>query len=103
MEHFPYPAVVRLVRYAAHYWHTIDGETALRGVNLIELPFRRFLAAIYYWLMERTAGKEEDRVRLHEELHSPLEGTDPDKVSQEVVDDEMAIFQAAMARQGASG
>ena len=94
---------MRLVRYAAHYWHAIDGETALRNVNLLELPPRRFLAAIYNWLMERLAAKEEDRVRLHEELHSPLEGTDPDKVSQEVVDDEMAIFQAAMARQGAKG
>jgi hypothetical protein len=103
VEHFPYQAVVRLVRYAAHYWHAIDGEAALRGVNLLELPMRRFLAAIYHWLMEHTAPKEEDRLRLHEELHSPLPGADPDKVSQEVIDDEMAIFQASMARQGAKG
>lgn len=102
MGHFPYPAVVRLVRYAAHYWHTIDGQCALRGVDLVKLPFRRFLAAIYTWLIENTAPKEEDRVRLHEELHSPLPGSDPDKVAPEVIEDEMAIFRASMARSGGS-
>jgi hypothetical protein len=103
VERFPYEAVVRLVRFAAHYWTTIDGQCALRGINLLALPPRRFFAAIYTWLMENTAPKEEDRLRLHEEIHSPLEGTDPDKVSQKVIDEEMAIMRASMARQGAKG
>lgn len=91
---------MRLTRYAAHFWHAIDGQAALAGVNLLALPPRRFYAAVYQWLMEHTTQKEEDRIRLHEELHSPLEGADPDKVSADVIEDEMAIFNASMGRQG---
>lgn len=53
--------------------------------------------------MDRMAmAKEEDFKAWHDELFSPLTGQDPDKVTQDVVEDEMAAFMA-LTRQTSGG
>lgn len=85
---------MRLIQVAEHYWYEIDGETALAGVDLTRLPFRRFIAAILMWTNPRGARKEADLEEFNTWLFSPLEGGDIDNVSQEVIDNEMAAFRA---------
>lgn len=84
---------MRLIQIAEHYWWEIDGQVALSGgVELTRLPFRRFLLAILAWA--RPVHKEEETQRFDDWLASPFPGVDPDRVSPEVIDDELAAFSA---------
>jgi hypothetical protein len=94
---------VRLTQIAEHYWFEIDGEAALAGVDLTRLPFRRYLAAVMSWANPRGARKEDELEQYNEWLFSPFEGTDPDKVTPEVVESEMAAFRAFAQQAGGAG
>lgn len=85
---------MRLIGIAEHYWWEIDGETALTGTDLMRLPFRRFLTAVLMWANPRGARKPDENREFEEWLFSPLSGVDPDRVTQDVIDDEMAAFRA---------
>jgi hypothetical protein len=37
----------RLIRLAREHWVTLDGDAALLGLDLLALPFDRFLNAVY--------------------------------------------------------
>ena len=95
MVGFPYPAVVRLVGGAAANWWEFDGTCALAGCDPLELPFNRFLAAVYAWFVRGITDPKE-HVKFYEELISPLPGSNPDRVSDRVIEDELAAFGAAM-------
>lgn len=48
---------------------------------------------VYAWCLDRMAGAtKEEFDTWHEELFAPLEGVDPDRVTQQVVDEEMSLF-----------
>lgn len=85
---------MRLTQIAEHYWFELDGETALSGVDLARLPFRRFLLAVMMWANPRGARKDLELEEYNTWLFSPFEGADIDNVSQEVIDQEMAAFRA---------
>lgn len=91
---------MRLIQIAEHYWYEIDGETALAGVDLMRLPFRRFLNAVRFWAKPKAYNEETQRdlERFEEWLYSPFEAVDPDIVSEEIIEAEMAAFKA-FARQ----
>jgi hypothetical protein len=93
---------VRLSQIAEHYWYEIDGETALRGVDLMRLPFRRFLTAVLSWANPRGARSDEDLATFNTWLYGPLSGADPDKVTPEVIENEMAAFSAFQKQAGGS-
>jgi hypothetical protein len=98
----PYEACVRLVAFAGHYWEAFDGELASRQVDPLDLPVNRFLNAIYAFLLNEIRGNGMQRVQIDEaktslenELSKPLPGAKRMKVSDSVVNDEMALFRAA--------
>lgn len=37
----------KLLRLAQEHWVTLDGDAALTGIDLLSLPFDRFLNAVY--------------------------------------------------------
>lgn len=84
----PYQAAVRLSATAAGNWAYLDGTYSGQGVNLLALPFHRFLNVVYVWALGTLHDKDE-RERWLEELHSPLPGDDP----QRDVDPEAEIAQ----------
>jgi hypothetical protein len=91
---------VRLISIAEHYWYEIDGPAALAGVNLMRLPFRRFLLAVLSW----ARPYKEDEIKTFDEwLYSPLAPLDPDRVSEDVIEDEMAAFRAFSKQAGGLG
>lgn len=53
----------RLLQLAARDWVEIDGEAALRESDLLQLPFDRFLNAIYHW---ETRDRPPEAVRKFE-------------------------------------
>ena len=91
---------MRLTQLAEHYWYEIDGETALAGVDLTRLPFRRFLAAVLMWLNPRGVRNEQELIEFEAMLYSPLVGRDPDKVDQSIVQAEMDAFTAFAKQAG---
>jgi len=93
---------VRLVQIADRYWWEIDGETALAGVDLMRLPFRRFIAAVMSWANPRGSRKEEDLREYEEWLFSPFSGVDPDRVTDDVIESEMEAFRAFAKQAGGS-
>lgn len=93
---------MRLTQIAERYWYEIDGEAALAGIDLMRLPFRRFLLAILTWANPRGARKDQELEDWNTWLFSPFTADDPDKVSEEVIEDEMAAF-AAFAKQTGGG
>lgn len=95
MGGFPYPAAVRLVAYARTNWWQIDGEAAASGVDPFKLPFNRFLNFIYHWCLTHVMPTEELKAQQWlDELFRPLPGSNPDAVSPDTVDEEMALFRA---------
>jgi hypothetical protein len=76
----PYPRAVRLALTAAGNWARIDGQYAGQGVDLLDLPFSRFLNVVQVWALERLSG--EDAERWLDELDRPLPGQ-PDRFNGE--------------------
>jgi hypothetical protein len=96
---FSYRAVCGLIYLADHFWAEIDGACARRGVDPLSLGFDRFLNLIYSWACERVQHDENGRAELDEALFGTEErdrrrGLRGDNVSQEVVDEEWALFNA---------
>ena len=87
----PYPTVARLYGIAAGNWAQIDGEAALRGVDLIRLPLDRFCNAVYAYSVEHVEDREEFDYRLTQPVPGRVRDTDPE---QELA--EFAAFMAAM-------
>jgi hypothetical protein len=68
----PYQKAVRLSAVAASNWERIDGFYAGKGVNILDLPFSRFLSVVYVWATERMSS--EDAEKFDQELLKPLRG-----------------------------
>lgn len=66
----PYQTAARLSGTAAVNWVQIDGTYSGQGVNILHLPFHRFLNVVFAWCAERIP--EEDRERWLVELETPL-------------------------------
>jgi hypothetical protein len=92
----PYPAVVRLVHYAAEYWGVIDGECASRGLDPFDLPFQRFLNFIYYWVINRIPAEEQEGWEFS--LTEPLPWEKKTDVSPMTVEKEREAFDAFYAQ-----
>lgn len=89
----PYAAASRLQGLAEYYWEDFDGYCAAKGIRPFELDYSAFLSLIRFWALEG-AGTEE-REKFERQIEAPETGIDPDKVSQQVVDDEMEVFWSA--------
>jgi hypothetical protein len=89
----PYTAVVRLVLIAGEHWTILDGQAALRGHDLLDLPIRRFLNAVYAWAVERVGDRAEFDALLGEQDL----GVD---VTPEQVQEELADFGSFMQAVG---
>lgn len=68
-----YEAAVRLSATAAGNWSYIDGTYSGQGVDLLTLPFDRFLNVIFTWSLNTMHDAEERRKWLAE-LDGPLPG-----------------------------
>jgi hypothetical protein len=77
----PYPRNVRLALTATGNWTRIDGQYSGQGVELLNLPFSRFLSVVEHWALERMTG--EDAERWLAELDRPLPGTPDGQFSEE--------------------
>ena len=64
---------MRLISIAEDNWERIDGEMAGRGVDLMEIPFDRFLNAIYAFVV-RSFQDEKDRTKFEVRLNLPMPG-----------------------------
>jgi len=94
---FSYPAVAGLIRIADEFWPEIDGTCARTGFDPLGLPFDRFLNLIYSWACERVQYSENGRTELDDALfgeQARRNRAEPDSVAPEVVEEEMALFQA---------
>lgn len=104
----PYDGCVRLVAYAAFYWEAFDGELASRGVDPLSLPFDRFLNAVYAFMISelrnlggmQPVSLDEAKNKLDADLAKPIPGRRQRRVSEAVVQDEMALFAAAAGSSG---
>jgi hypothetical protein len=97
----PYTECLKLIAIAQGNWGFFDGWCASQGINLFDLPFRRFLNLIYYKAVSSAAnGGEEEVAKFEAWLESPIPGREP---SARVVEDEMAQFMAATGAREASG
>ena len=70
----PYPRAVRLALTAAGNWTRIDGQFTGQGIDLLRLPFSRFLSVVEFWALERMSS--EDAQQWLAELDLPLPGSD---------------------------
>ena len=80
-----YQAAVRLSATASGNWTLIDGTYAGKGVNILDLPFSRFLNVIYVWAT--TNQSQEDAEKWIAQLELPLPG-EPE--TSQSADDELA-------------
>ena len=87
---FSYAAVYRLFGIAGVYWREIDGESAGKGFDPLELPLNRFLNFIYYWLKSHVDPEKWESVEA--EIFAPFTVGDPDAVPTEVAEEEMSLF-----------
>jgi hypothetical protein len=88
----PYPVTVRLTLIAGERWPEIDGETALKGVDLTRIPLDRYLNAIYVWCLERIEPDKRDQWLF--QLAQPIPGREvPVDVEAEM--DDFAAFASA--------
>jgi hypothetical protein len=91
----PYFIAARLFYAAITHWDKIDGQAALKGVDLLALPMHRFLNAIHYWMLERV-----ENVDVYEyNLTKPPPGT---RVTERVIQGELDAFQSLIGG-GAGG
>lgn len=66
--------MIRLIGIAESNWWVIDGDAAVAGVDLLALPFRRFIAALYVIARRSAASRGEDELKKWESwLMSPLQ------------------------------
>lgn len=68
-----YQASVRLSETAVHNWARIDGEYTGKGVDLLALPFPRFLNVVYVWALEHQS--QEDAEAWVAGLEKPIHRT----------------------------
>lgn len=92
MGRFSYPGLFRLFILTAYHWREIDGKSAGQGLDPTSLPLRRFLNYVYTTFVENLTA--EDREKFDTELFAPLPGTNPDAVTEAVVEEELAMFTA---------
>lgn len=65
---------LRLAVSLSHYWPRIDGQAALSGVDLLDLPLDRLVSAVYHWL---TREADEDALKKFDlKLWQPIPGQD---------------------------
>lgn len=59
----PYPATIGLLSWAFEggRWHEIQGELSHSGIDILAMPFTRFLDTLYYLAVRRLAGAVEGR------------------------------------------
>lgn len=77
----PYPRAFRLAITATGNWTRIDGQFTGQGIDLLRLPFSRFLNVVEYWALERMSS--EDAEQWLAELDAPLPGfTGEDEMEQ---------------------
>ena len=81
----PYQTAVRLSATATGNWTRIDGTYAGKGVNILDLPFSRFLSVIYVWALSNQS--QEDGEKWEAQLAVPLPGQPETSQS---ADDELA-------------
>lgn len=67
----PYRRAVRLCEVAVGHWESIDGLYSGQGVDILALPFSRYLSVIYVWALEHQSS--EDAEKWMAELDSPFE------------------------------
>lgn len=96
----PFTTRVRLCSFAASYWQAFDGEFAARGQDPLDLPFDRFLNAVYAFVVRERRGGAlsevslDDAIRwLDAELAKPIPGYA--RESRQDADDELALFRRA--------
>lgn len=65
----------KLLATIEEHWVTVDGEAALRGIDLMELPFDRFLNAVYHFATRE--GTVESIRRFDIRLWMPPPGVVP--------------------------
>lgn len=94
----PYRACVRLCQAAAVVWPALDA--AYPGIDLLDLPFHRFLNYTHTYL--RSVVKPEDWERFEATLADPLDGEDTAtvRVSESTLESEQRDFMAMMQMQG---
>lgn len=68
-------AAVRLSEAAVHNWARIDGEYSGKGIDLLALPFPRFLNVIFVWVLEHLS--QEDAEKFLADLDKPIGSTSP--------------------------
>ena len=66
-------ATIRLSAAAQINWTLLDGEHSGKGVNLLSLPFHRFLNVVQAWVISRLESQEEAEKWLAK-LDSPIPG-----------------------------
>lgn len=81
----PYQAAVRLSAVATSNWTQIDGYYSGKGVDVLRLPFSRFLNVIYVWATSNQS--QEDADKWVAKLNLPLPGQ---MQTDESADDELA-------------
>lgn len=67
-----FDATARLSAQAIHSWTFIDGHYSGQGVDLLTLPFNRFLNVIQTWTLERI--DDDDRETWLAKLDTPIPG-----------------------------
>ena len=102
----PYERCVRLAAFATVYWEAFDGQLASRsGIDPLDLPFDRFLNTVYWFLIDQNRGSgmasasmDEVKKLVDAEISKPLPTRrGRQRVSEAVIDDEMALFRQAAA------
>lgn len=68
----PYQVAARLVGIASDHWEAIDGEAAHSGVDFFQLPFDRFLNAIYWWAVQRVKDTDKFARDLDQPFPLPM-------------------------------
>lgn len=89
----------RLISLIKNDWSTFDGLLASRNVDPLQLPFDRFLSAIYWWV---TKGAPQDALeRFERKLWMPPKGVAAAPGSPWSPESETAAFAALAAQVGA--
>ena len=99
MAGFPYQAAVGLAGLLAYYWNEVDGAFTWAGVDTLALSVPRLLNAVYSWAINKFTDPK-DRDRWINELYARSTSGDPDRVSDDVVAEEMAMFHSLKSQTG---